>query len=75
MAAGLNVILHQYDTAFYPPSVASRLTGGARDVSSSNVSSSIQQEAGDPKSGALPALWWLGIVIVLVGLRLAYEYA
>ena len=77
MAAGLNIITGVRTTDFYPADsgVAPR---GSVDLSSGNVSSrstmTMQDSNGTGGSGVLPSLWCLGILVVLVALRLAYEF-
>jgi hypothetical protein len=60
---------------FYPKgmSVPGSIDAAGGNVSNLNLLS--QENGGVGGSGALPALWWLGIVIVLVALRLIYEYS
>lgn len=77
MAAGLgapalNAQRGVVTTLFYP-----FVPDAALDVSSGNVPTQTQQQYDATMGGAengLPVLWWLGIVIVLVALRLAYEF-
>lgn len=61
-------------TRFYP-----KAPNGSLDLSAANVPTgrqiAFENNNGTGESGVLPALWWLGIIIILVALRLAYEYA
>ena len=63
-------------TNFYPNNipVPGSVSAAAGNISQPNV---LTQSDNDSVggSGSLPALWWLGIIIVLIALRLAYEYA
>lgn len=76
MAAGLtlgNVGVRTTD--FYPRTVPM----GGIDLSAGNVSQGGVAKSGAEISmqpqGALPALWWLGILIVLVAIRVLHEYS
>lgn len=63
-----------YSTRFYP---ASMQVPGSVDISQGSVRNPDIPAAygGDVgTSGNLPALWWLGILIVLIALRVIYEY-
>lgn len=77
MAAGLNIVNGIRTTDFYPPG-SGLAPRGSLDLSTGNVSSrrvmEVEDTNGVGSSGALPSLWWLGIIIVLVALRLAYEF-
>lgn len=74
MAARLNIISGMRNTDFYNGNIPNSL-----DVSGGNVAkgAAAQLDGTQEMSGAgsLPALWWLGILIGLVALRLAYEYS
>lgn len=71
-----NIVNGVMNTSFYPPDMP---IPGSINRSSGNVPTPRQMAddatQGAGESGNLPALWWLGIVIVLVALRLAYEYS
>jgi hypothetical protein len=75
MAAGLAALNVQpgfVNTRFYPFAPDASV-----DVSSGNVPTQSQQQYEATLGGAsngLPVMWWLGILIVLVALRLAYEF-
>lgn len=77
MAAGLsapalNAQRGVVNTRFYP-----FVPNAALDVSTGNVPTQAEQEYDATAGGAangLPVMWWLGILIVLVALRLAYEF-
>ena len=63
-------------TSFYPNSIPipGSVNASAGNISQPNVLTQADNSAVGG-SGNLPALWWLGIIVVLVALRLAYEYA
>lgn len=61
-------------TTFYPSSMP---PAGAVDISNGNTRKPDFPAAYGGDIGgntALPALWWAGILIVLIALRLIYEY-
>lgn len=61
------------NTEFYPSS----LTPPGINISTGNARNPTAPQAyagAVGENGSLPALWWLGILIVLIALRLVYEY-
>lgn len=72
---GANIVGGIRTTDFYPPNSP---VPGSLNAASGNVS---QNAALNPAGGnvgeqsALPALWWVGILIALVALRVAYEFS
>ena len=63
-------------TDFYPSNIPipGSINASRANISQANV---LTQADNDSPGGSttLPAMWWLGIIIVLVAMRLAYEYA
>lgn len=72
--AALNAQPGVVTTRFYPRVISDAVL----DLSAGNVPTPQQLNYESDMGGVgtgLPVLWWLGIIIILVALRLAYEFA
>lgn len=63
-------------TSFYPPNmpVPNSISAASANVNNRELNAA-SQGGNVGEVNALPALWWLGILIVFVAWRLYYEYA